>query len=172
MSIERSLEVNGWRTLSRSWRLVMAMLVVAIAGAAALAVGEDRAAALCVAAHEEGVWVNTNSVSPGISRIELRACQPITTCDGDVCTTTYDAGWAMRVWGKCSPTDCYWGRVSARRLADGRVRGFYDQGFAKRYVYARMSQYRPGQLWVFWRTDFTDPSRPDYTKQEWFRKVS
>ena len=49
--------------------------------------------------------------------------------------------------------------------------GFYDQGFAKRRVYAKMSAYRPGQLWVHWDTDFTDPSRADYSKDEWFIRV-
>ena len=46
-----------------------------------------------------------------------------------------------------------------------------DQGFAKRYVHARMSQHRPGQLWVHWRTDFVDPGRADYEKDEWFRRA-
>jgi hypothetical protein len=164
--------VNGGTRFSAGRRLVIALLVVVVSATAALTVGAGRADALCVAAKEEGSWVNTNTANPAISRIVLQACQPVTTCDGDICTTTHDVGWAMRVYGKCSPTDCDWGRVSASKLSDGRVKGFYDQGFAKRYVYARMSQYRPGQLWLFWRTDFTAPSRPDYTKQEWFRKVS
>jgi hypothetical protein len=32
-----------------------------------------------------------------------------------------------------------------------------------------MSQFRPGQLWVYTYTDFTDPNRPDYDVHNWFR---
>lgn len=152
-------------------RLVVAAVVVVVSAAAALSLGAERAEALCIASPEEGTWVNTNTANPAIARIVLRSCQPVTTCSDGVCTTTHDVGWAMRVFGKCSPSDCDWGNVAARRISTGQIRGFYDQGFAKRWVYAKMSQYRPGQLWVYWRTDFTDPARPDYTKQEWFRKV-
>lgn len=76
----------------------------------------------------------------------------------------------MHLFGACSPSDCDWGEVGAQRLNSGQIYGFYDQGFAKRYVYARMSQYRPGQLWVFTRTDFVDPNRPDYDSQNWFTR--
>jgi hypothetical protein len=43
-----------------------------------------------------------------------------------------------------------------------------DTRRSKPYVYATMSQYRPGQLWVYWRTDFVDPNRADYDLPEWF----
>jgi hypothetical protein len=49
--------------------------------------------------------------------------------------------------------------VGAQRLTSGHVYAFYNQGFAKRHVWARMSAYRPGQLWVYTWTDFTDPVR-------------
>jgi hypothetical protein len=58
-----------------------------------------------------------------------------------------------------------WGEVGAQRLSSGHIYAVYDQGFARRYVYAKMSQYRPGQLWVYTWTDFTDP---DYELQNWF----
>jgi len=75
----------------------------------------------------------------------------------------------MHVFGKCSPTNCDWGWSKGEfRLNSGQIYGFYDQGFAKRYMYAKMSQYRPGQLWLYWRTDFVDPGRQDYDLQEWF----
>ena len=121
---------------------------------------------------EHGDWVNTDPNTSGIARIELRDCQAVTVCNGNVCSVTHDVGWTMRVFGKCSPTNCNWGwSRSDFRMSSGHIHGLYDQGFAKRHVYAKMSQYRPGQLWVYWRTDFTDPNRPDYVKQEWFRRV-
>ena len=118
---------------------------------------------------EYGNWVNADPNANGLARIELRDCEAVTTCHGDVCSVTYDAGWRMRVFGRCSPTNCDWGWSAGQfRLGSGHIYGYYDQGFAKRRVYAKMSAYRPGQLWVFWRTDFVDPNRADYERQEWF----
>jgi hypothetical protein len=118
---------------------------------------------------EAGNWVNADPNASGIARIELRNCQSVVVCNGDICSITHDAGWATHVFGKCSPTNCDWGwSPGAFPTSSGQVYGFFDQGFAKRYVYAKMSAYRPGQLWVHWRTDFTDPSRADYDVDEWF----
>lgn len=152
----------------RRYLLLLAGMAIAIT--MIFAATPDRALALC-GAHgaEYGDWVNADPNARGIARIELRDCQSVTTCNGDICSTTYDAGWTMRVFGRCSPTNCDWGWTSGTfRLSSGQIYGFYDQGFARRYVYARMSQYRPGQLWVYSRTDFVDPNRPDYDMQEWF----
>jgi hypothetical protein len=74
----------------------------------------------------------------------------------------------MHIFGRCTPTDCDWGEIGAQRLSTGHIYAVYNQGFATRYVYARMSQYRPGQLWVYTYTDFADPGRPDYELQNWF----
>jgi len=154
------------------WHMLL-LFAVALASNTALAANPDPAFALCGGhAAEHGDWVNAEPNASGIARIELRDCQPVTTCSGGTCTTTHDAGWTMRVFGRCSPTDCDWGwTLGAFRLSSGQIPGYYDQGFAKRYVYAKMSQYRPGQLWVYWRTDFTDPNRADYDRHEWFRRA-
>ncbi|MEV4641263.1 hypothetical protein AB0J80_28365 [Actinoplanes sp. NPDC049548] len=118
---------------------------------------------------EYGDWVNADPATRSIVRAQLRDCQPVTTCTGDICTITYDAGWSMHLFGACSPTPCDWGWSAGRfRLSNGQIPATYDQGFAKRYVWAAMSQYRPGQLWIAVRTDFTDPARPDYESQDWF----
>jgi hypothetical protein len=161
----------SWRSSRR--RQLILVLGLALASATILAAHPERASALCSGhAIEHGDWVNADPNASGIARIELRDCQSVTTCSGNICSTKYDAGWTMRVFGKCSPTNCDWGWTSgALRLSSGQIPGYYNQGFAKRYVYAAMSAYRPGQLWVYWRTDFTDPSRPDYEKQEWFKRA-
>ncbi|MFG1604816.1 hypothetical protein [Actinoplanes sp. NPDC049265] len=118
---------------------------------------------------EYGNWVNADPNTNSITKAQLRDCQSVTTCSGDICSITYDAGWTIRLFGKCSPTDCDWGWTAGRlRLSNGQIPGQYNQGFAKRYVWAAMSQYRPGQLWVAVRTDFTDPNRADYETQNWF----
>jgi hypothetical protein len=118
---------------------------------------------------EYGNWVNADPNTNSITKAQLRDCQSVTTCNGDICSITYDAGWTIRLFGKCSPTDCDWGWTpGALRLSTGQIPGTYNQGFAKRYVWAAMSQYRPGQLWIAVRTDFTDPNRADYETQNWF----
>ena len=118
---------------------------------------------------EYGDWVNADPATRGITRAHLRDCQSVTTCSGTTCTIVHDAGWSMRLFGACSPTACDWGWSAGRlRLGNGQIPAHYDQGFAKRYVWAAMSAYRPGQLWIMIRTDFVDPARPDYESQNWF----
>jgi len=126
------------------------------------------ALAQCAAQSEEGAWINADPNTNSITRIQLRfICQ-----DQILNGQPYPPGppWYIHVFGKCHPSDCDWGEVGAQRLSTNHIYGYYDQGFAKRYVYARMSQYRPGQLWVYIHTDFTDPNRPDYDLQNWFTR--
>jgi len=151
-------------------RRLLLLLALALLSTAFFSVRADSAQALCSGhAPEYGDWVNADPNTGSITRIELRDCQSVTVCDGDVCTIQYDVGWAMHLFGKCHPTDCDWGWTAAQeRRASGHIPGFYDQGFAKRYVFARMSQFRDGELWVNVRTDFVDPGRADYDSQDWF----
>lgn len=125
--------------------------------------------ALCVQPVEEGNWVNTDINTRSITRINLRfVCQ-----DQILNGEPYPPGppWYVHIYGKCHPSDCDWGEVGAKPIVGtGFIFAFYDHGFAKRYVWAKMSQYRPGQLWVYMFTNFTDPNRPDYEVHNWFRK--
>jgi hypothetical protein len=124
--------------------------------------------AQCLAQSEDGQWVNTDAATRSLTRIELRF-----TCQDQVLNgQPYPPGpaWHVHIWGKCHPTDCDWGEVGAVRLGSGFIFAYYDQGFARRYVYAKMSIYRPGQLWVYAWSDFTAPSRPDYAVNNWFRR--
>jgi hypothetical protein len=133
----------------------------------ALSAWPQRAEALCIQPQEEGNWVNTDPNTRSLTRIQLRfVCQ-----DQILNGEPYPPGppWYMHIFGKCTPTDCDWGEVGARMLGTGHVFGTYDHGFARRRVWARMSQYRPGQLWVYTWTDFTD-GRQDYGVHNWFRR--
>lgn len=126
----------------------------------------ESANALCAQQPEEGVWRNADPNTRSITRVDLRfVCQ-----DQILNGEPYPPGppWYMHLFGKCHPTDCDWGEVGAQRLGSGHIYTVYRQGFATRYVYAKMSQYRPGQLWVYIYTDFADPGRADYTSQDWF----
>lgn len=125
--------------------------------------------ASCLAQPEDGSWVNADSNTRSLTRADLRF-----TCQDQVLNgELYPPGppWHMHLWGKCHPTDCDWSEVGAQVVTVGGrtfIHAVYDQGFARRYVYADMSLYRPGQLWIWMWTDFADPGRPDYESQNWF----
>lgn len=153
------------RCLSRSLTRVCTVMA---ALALAMAAWPATVGAQCIQPQEEGSWVNADANTRSLTRIQLRfVCQ-----DQIHNGQPYPPGppWYVHVFGKCHPTDCDWAEVGAQQLGTGHVYAFYDQGFAKRYVYSRMSQYRPGQLWVYTWTDFTDPNRPDYGVHNWFRR--
>jgi hypothetical protein len=157
-----------------SWRRTLTLIMTLAAMAGLMVVRSEPAAAACSGDHvpEQGTWVNADPNANGISRIQLEGCQPLTVCDGGTCSSVSDAGWAVRVWGKCHPTDCDWDWSNAERIQTGQIHAHYDQGFAKRDVYAQMSPDRPGQLEVFWQTDFAESDREDYSVQEWFVPAS
>lgn len=127
---------------------------------------QQSAQSLCAQPPEEGVWRNVDPNTNSLTRMQVRfVCQ-----DQILNGQPYPPGppWYMRIFGKCSPSDCDWGETGAQELRNDQIYATYDQGFAKRYVYAKMSQYRPGQLWVYTWTDFKDPNRPDYAVHNWF----
>lgn len=147
---------------TRSWLFAMAGL--ALAGLLA----PEAASALCAAQEEDGSWVNTDPNTNSLTRIQLRfVCQDV-ILNGEL----HPPGppWYTHVFGACVPSDCDWGEVGAERISQGHVYAFYDMGYAKRYVYAKMSMYRPGQLWVWTYTNFKDPNRDDYGVHNWFRR--
>lgn len=125
--------------------------------------------ALCAQPKEEVMWVNADPNTRSITKIELQfECNDVVAVPVDGPPSPPPPDWYVHVFGKCHPSDCDWGKVAARTLSTGQVYTFYNPGFAKKYVYAKMSQYRPGQLWVYTKTDFVDPNRSDYTSNDWF----
>lgn len=148
----------------RIWHIAGVLIGVVLAVSLAL----QPAIALCLLQEEDGSWVNTDPNTRSLTRIQLRFVCQDQILNGEL----YPPGppWYVHVFGKCLPSDCDWGEVDAERLGSGHVFAFYNQGYAKRYVFAKMSQYRPGQLWVWTWTDFTDPNRPDYGVHNWFRR--
>lgn len=128
-----------------------------------------QADAQCVLQPEAGRWVNADSNTTSLTRAELHfSCQ-----DQVLNGEPYPPGppWHIHLWGKCSPSDCDWGEVGAQEVTIGGrtfIHATFYQGFATRHVYADMSRYRAGQLWIWMWTDFADPRRPDYESQNWF----
>ena len=120
---------------------------------------------------QEGTWVSAAADTRSVTRAELSfTCQDV-IANGE----PYPPGppWHIHLWGACIPSDCDWGEVGAENVTIGErtyIHAVYHQGFATRYVYADMSLYRDGQLWIWMWTDFADPNRPDYESQNWFIK--
>jgi hypothetical protein len=143
-------------------RLLLALIA---AGALALPAGLP---ALCLTPQEEGSWRNVDSGTRSLTRVELRfVCQ-----DQILNGQPYPPGppWYFKAWGRCHPTDCEWAEVGGDELGSGFVYFTVDHGFARRYVYARMSTVYPGRLWVWMWTDFVDPARPDYSSSNYFER--
>jgi hypothetical protein len=157
------------KQLHRRWLTrVLGIATLIIAAIAVLGV-HRIARAQCLVQQEDGHWVNIDPNTRALTRAELRF-----TCQDQILNgQPYPPGppWHVHLWGKCHPTDCDWGEVGAQRLSTGHIYATYDQGFARRYVWAKMSIYLPGKLWVYTWTDFQDPARPDYAMQNWFSKV-
>jgi hypothetical protein len=141
-------------------------------GIVALEFGRGLHAMSCAEQPEDGQWVNADPNTRSLTRANLRFICQDQVLNGQL----YPPGppWYMHLWGACSPTDCDWGEVGAQAVTVGTrnfVHAVYRQGFATRYVYADMSLFRAGQLWIWMWTDFTDPARPDYESQNWFTRV-
>jgi hypothetical protein len=146
------------------------LLAVSVLGAATVVVATTLARpaeALCLTQSEDGKW-HADPNSGGLARIELRFICQDQVHNGQL----YPPGppWYIHVWGTCHPTNCDWGEVPAQRLSSGHIYATYDQGYARRYVYVKMSSLHPGQLWVWTYTDFADSGRRDYSRSDWFTR--
>jgi hypothetical protein len=122
----------------------------------------------CAEQPEEGTWV---PVAPNdfITKVGIRLnCQ-----DQILNGEPYPPGapWYIHLWGKCHPADCDWGEAGGQRLHSGALYFFYNQGFAKRYVYAQIvAGAHPAELWVHVVTVFTDPNRRGYVVDNRYRR--
>jgi hypothetical protein len=144
----------------------------------ALLIAGSAIASMCLVPEEEGAWVNYDPYTRSITRLNFRMeCRDAsqTTCSGGICQTSHGVSshYFIHLFGSCSPTDCDWAEVEGVRLT-GSLEGwyyfYYDQGFAKRYVYARTYPAWPGWLRLYIYTDFIDPGRTDYNTDDWFRR--
>jgi hypothetical protein len=105
-----------------------------------------------------GTWVNTNSNTRGITRV--------------VVTSAGSNALNVQVFGKCSPTDCDWGKTTlltyGNDVQDTNHRfatASYDKGFSKTIVTFSLQRNKQISLQNF--TQFTDKSgRQNYASQE------
>lgn len=165
------LEISDTHWVRRLTSVLLALCI------SLLSLHTNRAiASFCSLPYEAGSWLNTVPATRSITRVEFRMeCRdtPITRCNGGICGTqsAVTEHYYIRLYGKCSPTDCNWGEVEGVALtgaSSGWYYFVYNQGFAKRYVFVRTCPGSVNRLRVYIRHDFTDPARPDYTTDEWF----
>jgi hypothetical protein len=129
------------------------------------------AAALCAAPDVlGGDWHNDSPSSRAMARVIVQTCLPIRECSGDICSITHDAGVSLQPFGKCSPTNCDWGRKMATNGGDGWWGAVYDFGFVKDTVWVRPYEYYGlNYLRVWVNNDFTAADgRTDFVTDEWF----
>ena len=143
-----------------------------------LLLGVVAHASMCIIPPAEGSWMNNDSETRGITKLKFRMeCRDVsqTTCSGSFCKqiSMVEPHYFIHLFGSCHPIDCDWGEVEGENLTgglDGWYRFYYDQGFARRYVYVRTYPHWPGWLRLWISTDFTDPGRADYVTDDWFRR--
>lgn len=118
-----------------------------------------------------GDWRNINSASNAMARAVVDFdCQDVILCDTSGNCTGGDSHYSMRVYGKCSPANCDWGRKRADDMADGWIRSIYGFGFKTSHVWLKTYQYYGlTYLRVWVHNDFAWwDGRADYTTDEWF----
>jgi hypothetical protein len=127
-------------------------------------------AALC-SAPLVGDWRNINAGTNAMTRALVSfTCGDVILCDTKGNCTGGDSYYSTQMFGKCSPTDCAWGRVRAYPQYDGWIRSIYYFGFKTSHVWLKTYNYYGLtylRVWVY--NDFTaSDGRTDYTTDEWF----
>ena len=118
--------------------------------------------ALAASSDFVGTWTNTDSSTRGITRI--------------VVTPNGDGTLNMQVFGKCSPSDCDWGKVAAVAYSSGVqdnnqtvVSAVYPKGFSNTIVVLHKNPF--GMVEAMSLTQFLDKSnRQNYGSMDLFRR--
>lgn len=129
----------------------------------------NNAYALCVMPSEPGDWKNIDPNTRGITTASVRfQCQD-QILNGELYPPGYP--FYIKLWGSCTPTDCYWGEMGATYEHDGWKKAFKDHGFAKRYIWFKTYIYGTTtylRVWIW--TDFVSTTRTDYASDNWMLK--
>jgi hypothetical protein len=118
-----------------------------------------------------GDWRNINASTNAMTRALVSfTCSDVILCDTNGNCTGGDSYYSTDMFGKCSPSDCPWGRVRAYPQYDGWIRSMYYFGFKTSHVWLKSYEYYGRtylRVWVY--NDFApSDGRADYTTDEWF----
>jgi hypothetical protein len=152
--------------------LAIAALAVSFAAVSVTATAQP-AHALCVATELPGSWHNINANTNAMTRVDVAfTCNDVILCDTNGNCSGGGSGYTVKAWGKCYPTDCYWGSRTAASAGDGWIRAVYDFGFKTSTVWLKTySYYGRTYLRVYVYNDFTPADgRTDYVTDEWMLK--
>ena len=167
------------RLLSRANKLALSSLIMSTTLGLSLLVDSENPAhaGLCIVGQvkEVGSWTNPDTNTGGITRAVFEEeCRDDsqTTCSGNICTTTHGVKlvYTAQLWGKCHPTDCYWGKVDGVYTSADWLRFQYDHGYANRMVWGQVYSLNDDWLRLIVDTDFVSDSRSDYRFDAWFRR--
>lgn len=162
-------EATGPSVAQQALRHLLAVMIMLGAFTGITVASATPAAASCSSSGPQGDWRNTNPNTTAMTRVVVETCQWVVTCSGSICSGSH-SGTFMTPYGKCSPTDCNWGRQQAQYMGDGWYRTIHSFGFKTSYVWAKTYPYYGTtylRLWVY--NDFSSSDgRSDYTTDEWF----
>lgn len=123
------------------------------------AIGEALWPGSGAAGRFSGAWVAEDARTRGITRVEISGRWP---------------GIQIRMWGKCTPVDCDWGRPATYvpgRIPAGELQVTWRPRFAEKRQDLRLLD--DGRLEIVTHTRFTDGSgRKDFDSREYFRRAS
>lgn len=164
----RHLDIN--KLVSLSFILALLALLSMFSG--------NVNASMCVVGQvkEVGSWVNPDINTRGITKAVFgEECRDDshTVCSGGICRTTYGVKlvYTAQLWGKCHPSDCYWGKVDGVYTSANWLRFYYDHGFAKRVVWGQVWSGGNDWLRLIVDTDFVSPDRDDYRFDAWMKRM-
>lgn len=92
--------------------------------------------AACFNAPLDGIWVNNEANTKDLVKVHIvHQCTQEETTDGLIVPGSQ---WFVRVWAKCYPANCAWGRTRARIGPKGNLRASLTTYAADRFLSVRM----------------------------------
>jgi hypothetical protein len=126
---------------------------------------------LCATPAMTGDWRNIDPNTRAMTRVTVDFyCSDVILCDPQGHCTGGDSAYFMHPYGRCSPTDCDWGRQRATDMGSGWIESTYNFGFKTSYVWLKTYNYYGLlylRVWVYNQFSPTD-GRSNYTTDEWF----
>lgn len=155
-------------------RAMLAIVLMAIGVATVSVIATPTSAhAACINSPFQGNWKNIDANTRSMTRVSVSfTCNDTVLCDIHGHCTYPGTSHAVKAWGRCHPTDCYWGSRPATSLSGDWLKAVYNFGFKTSTVRLKTYEYYgKTYLRVYVNNDFTpSDGRADYTTDEWMLK--